>query len=78
MAACAKCGSDATRVTYHHTGGGRFGAACIYGGHSKEHNEHPHYFCRTCQYDWTGPLTPPSPSTTWATLLATEGPASGA
>ena len=72
MAVCAKCGSDAIRVTYHPTGGGEFGAACIYGGHSKEHDEHLHYCCQRCQFDWPGPLTPPSPSTGATTTEGSE------
>lgn len=69
MSVCEKCGHDDISVAFHKIGCDREDcncAECSYGSHNKCHEEHLHYHCRTCRYDWTGPLTP-------ARALAADG-----
>ena len=56
---CPKCGGADIYLTYHRQGCSKEGctcATCSYGDHAKEHDEHLHYYCRRCSYDWTGPV----------------------
>ena len=60
---CEKCGSDDVLTRWHGEGfyhSSRNHTACWSKfdlGGAGEH-EHLHYHCRTCQFEWTGPLTP--------------------
>jgi len=54
---CTKCGGNDIAMNYHKPGcldPDCFCAACMYGSHNKRHDEHLHYHCRRCHYDWTG------------------------
>jgi hypothetical protein len=62
---CGKCGFGDVMIRWHGNGAyhsSRRGQACWgdYGSdRGKPKSEHLHYHCRTCQFSWTGPLTPP-------------------
>lgn len=56
---CEKCGAEDINVAYHKPGCSErdcFCSTCSYGSHNKAHGEHLHYHCRTCHYDWLGPV----------------------
>lgn len=52
---CAKCGGSDLWVSYHTS---RWASmhGCSYGSFNKADGEHLHRGCRTCGYDWTGPV----------------------
>ncbi len=53
---CVKCGCAALAVVYHPPYRFAFENGCSSKKfHSIEFNEHLHYVCQTCHYDWTGP-----------------------
>lgn len=57
MARCRKCSSSDVAVTFHAAGCNRTRctcAKCSYDSHEKRHDEHLHYRCRFCGFDWTG------------------------
>lgn len=62
---CEKCSSNDIHVRWHGAASyhpSRKWQSCWgdYGdNHGEPKEEHLHYHCRTCQFDWTGPLTPP-------------------
>jgi hypothetical protein len=64
---CEKCGGDDVQCRWHGEGAydpSRRHAPCWgdYGRTGgKPAEEHLHYHCRRCQFDWTGPLTPEGP-----------------
>ena len=54
---CSKCAGEDILTRYHKQGCSdpKCGCAeCLYGSLSKQHEEHLHYVCRTCQFDWIG------------------------
>lgn len=57
MKGCRKCGSKEIRIVYHEKGCERANCSCARCGswcHAKRHDEHLHYFCQLCAFDWTG------------------------
>lgn len=50
---CEKCGGSDIWMRYHR---GRWADGCSYGSYTKTDDEHLHYGCRTCGWDWTGPV----------------------
>lgn len=57
---CRKCGSADVGVSYHRSGCGRPACRCaVCPGDAKErrHDEHLHYSCLRCGFDWTGDTT---------------------
>lgn len=50
MSRCSKCGSADTFKAYHSTWIDCQRSCC----YSSSTDEHLHYFCRTCEWDWTG------------------------
>ena len=56
-ASCEKCGGTDIGTAYHKQGCSTLGCTCTscgYNVHNKRHDEHLHYTCRTCRFDWTG------------------------
>lgn len=54
---CAKCGGSDVATFYHARGCDREHCSCKncgYSDHAKSHDEHLHFYCRTCQFDWIG------------------------
>lgn len=47
---CPKCSGAIVTKRYHRTH-----RQCGYGAHGESRNEHLHYTCTACNYDWTGP-----------------------
>ena len=47
---CAKCGGQNIGVAYHESR-----RDCLYYNQSAIEQEHLHYNCRTCGYNWSGP-----------------------
>lgn len=53
---CEKCGNKDIATRYHLNSG-----KCLYEDLCRDfEGEHLHYHCRTCSYDWTGPVLPKS------------------
>ncbi len=45
---CSKCASDKISTAYHN------GRCSMYIVHNRRDDEHLHYYCQRCSYDWTG------------------------
>lgn len=55
--ACVKCGGSEIRMVYHRPGCGREKCSCVTcweGSNETRHDEHLHFHCQTCRFDWTG------------------------
>ena len=64
QSACSKCGGEDIHLAYHKPGCSDSKcscATCTYGSHAKQHEEHLHYHCRTCHFDWVGPTLDSTP-----------------
>jgi hypothetical protein len=51
---CPKCSHADIHTAFH-----RSGYDCTWSSHNRAENEHLHYYCRNCSYDWAGPIEPP-------------------
>ena len=47
---CPKCGEKKDIYKIYHKNGYK----CSYGSNDERMDEHLHYFCRSCSYDWCG------------------------
>lgn len=55
---CLKCGSTDISLIFHDAGCTRDACSCVKcssSSHHKEHQQHLHYHCGVCYYDWIGP-----------------------
>jgi hypothetical protein len=55
MSACVKCGSTDIAVVWHEERKFPQLASCGWGSRARSSQEHLHYYCGGCHYDWTGP-----------------------
>lgn len=63
---CAKCLGGDVAMTYHRQGCDRERCSCVTcssHANARRHDEHLHFDCRTCQFDWVGDVadTPAHP-----------------